>query len=225
MLISKKDLLKQTGISYGQLYRWKREKLIPEEWFIKQPSFTGQETFFPREKILKRISAIQNLKEKYSLEELSRILSPELSDRNFTIENLSEIEEIENKLIPCFVNSFGKNNFTYIELIIMCGLSSVRKDCGLSNEDISEIIKGLKDYIAGLKSTEFLLVIYYDNKHYSAIIPEHTEVYMDKRLSIIKQVRLNDVSSLIKLKYRKSFNFKFEDEADALDPNSMQFSY
>ena len=42
MLISKKDLLNETGISYGQLYRWKREGLIPEEWFIKQPSFTGQ---------------------------------------------------------------------------------------------------------------------------------------------------------------------------------------
>ncbi|MCL2486473.1 MAG: YhbD family protein, partial [Oscillospiraceae bacterium] len=32
-LISKKDLLEFTGISYGQLYRWKREGLIPEEWF------------------------------------------------------------------------------------------------------------------------------------------------------------------------------------------------
>jgi len=50
MLISKKELLKQTGISYGQLYRWKREGLIPEEWFIKQPTFTGQETFFSQDK-------------------------------------------------------------------------------------------------------------------------------------------------------------------------------
>ena len=27
-LISKKDLLELTGISYGQLYRWKRKKII-----------------------------------------------------------------------------------------------------------------------------------------------------------------------------------------------------
>ena len=32
-LISKKELLDQTGISYGQLYRWKRKGLIPEAWF------------------------------------------------------------------------------------------------------------------------------------------------------------------------------------------------
>ena len=40
-LISKKDLLTTTGISYGQLYRWKRQGLIPEEWFIKKASYTG----------------------------------------------------------------------------------------------------------------------------------------------------------------------------------------
>ena len=72
MEISKKDLLKTTGISYGQLYRWKREGLIPEEWFVKRSSPTGQETYFPQEKILKRIHAIQQLKDSYSLEELAR---------------------------------------------------------------------------------------------------------------------------------------------------------
>ena len=42
--ITKKDLLVQTGLSYSQLYRWKRLGLIPESWFIKRPSPTGQET-------------------------------------------------------------------------------------------------------------------------------------------------------------------------------------
>ena len=82
MEISKKDLLKTTGISYGQLYRWKREGLIPEEWFVKRSSPTGQETYFPQEKILKRIHAIQQLKDSYSLEELARILTPEVSNRH-----------------------------------------------------------------------------------------------------------------------------------------------
>ena len=42
-LISKKDLLDQSGISYGQLYRWKRKGLIPESWFQKKSAFTGQD--------------------------------------------------------------------------------------------------------------------------------------------------------------------------------------
>ena len=66
-MISKKDLLKEMNISYGQLYRWKREGLIPDEWFIKQSVSTGQETFFKRELIIPRIKAILDLKDQYQL--------------------------------------------------------------------------------------------------------------------------------------------------------------
>ena len=99
-LISKKELLQQTGISYGQLYRWKREKLIPEEWFIKQSSYTGQETFFPREQILPRIAAILENKDKYSLTELSRRLSPDTAPALVDGKALADIGEIAQDLIP-----------------------------------------------------------------------------------------------------------------------------
>ena len=56
--ISKKELLDLTNISYGQLYRWKRMNIIPEDWFIKKSSVTGQETYFRRAKILERIELI-----------------------------------------------------------------------------------------------------------------------------------------------------------------------
>ena len=68
--ISKKELLEETGISYGQLYRWKREGLIPEEWFVKRPSYTGQETFFPRDRVLERIGMILERKDDLSLDEI-----------------------------------------------------------------------------------------------------------------------------------------------------------
>lgn len=77
-LIPKKEVLRLTGISYGQLYRWKRLGLIPEAWFIRRSTFTGQETFFPKEKILKRIEDILRLKDEHPLEELVRILAPEV---------------------------------------------------------------------------------------------------------------------------------------------------
>jgi DNA-binding transcriptional MerR regulator len=68
--ISKKDLLVETGISYGQLYRWKREGLIPEEWFVKRSAFTGQETFFPRTLMLERVRAILTMKDGLSLDQI-----------------------------------------------------------------------------------------------------------------------------------------------------------
>ena len=69
--ISKKELLEFTGISYGQLYRWKRKGLIPEAWFVKRAAFTGQETFFPRTEILDRVERIQGLKEEINLDQVA----------------------------------------------------------------------------------------------------------------------------------------------------------
>ncbi len=79
-VIAKKEVLEHTGISYGQLYRWKRKGLIPEAWFVHRATVTGQETFFPREKILARIAQIQAMKEDKSLDEMAELLSPEASE-------------------------------------------------------------------------------------------------------------------------------------------------
>lgn len=78
--ISKKDLLLETGISYGQLYRWKRMGLIPEEWFVRKSTFTGTETFFPRDRVLARIEKIQSMKGgDLSLEEIAEVVAPPLA--------------------------------------------------------------------------------------------------------------------------------------------------
>ncbi|MDP2183566.1 MAG: YhbD family protein [Actinomycetota bacterium] len=78
-LISKKELLQVAGISYGQLYRWKRKNLIPEDWFIRKSTFTGQETFFPRDKILVRIERIQGMQgDDLSLDDIAEAVTPDL---------------------------------------------------------------------------------------------------------------------------------------------------
>ena len=122
-LISKKELLQQTGISYGQLYRWKREKLIPEEWFIKQSSYTGQETFFPREQILPRIAAILENKDKYSLTELSRRLSPDTAPALVDGKALANIGEIAQDLIPTILYFYPKAQYDLFDLALFAALS------------------------------------------------------------------------------------------------------
>jgi DNA-binding transcriptional MerR regulator len=74
-LVAKKEVLEKTGISYGQLYRWKRKGLIPEGWFVRRSTFTGQETFFPEEKILERIERIKDLKEEHALDDLALLIT------------------------------------------------------------------------------------------------------------------------------------------------------
>lgn len=70
-LISKKEVLAKYGISYGALYRWKRMGLLPEDWFIKRATATGQETFFPKDRMCARMEEILSQKNDSSLDELA----------------------------------------------------------------------------------------------------------------------------------------------------------
>ena len=82
-LISKKELLERYGISYGALYRWKRKGLIPDEWFIKKSTVTGQETFFPEKLVCERVEMILLKKEDVLLDELAREISVEEEKNEF----------------------------------------------------------------------------------------------------------------------------------------------
>ena len=106
-VISKKELLELTGISYGQLYRWKRERLLPEEWFIKRSSYTGQETFFPRAQTLERIRFIKELKGDLSLDAIADLISPQ-SGNEITIDDLSEILDVDSEYLALVVDRLKK---------------------------------------------------------------------------------------------------------------------
>ena len=106
-LISKKELLELYGISYGALYRWKRKGLIPESWFIKKSTVTGQETFFPKKMICERMELIQRQKDDTSLEELARQFSAESQRRaTLVIETVLgrttlDLQDIKSVTIDC----------------------------------------------------------------------------------------------------------------------------
>jgi hypothetical protein len=121
-LISKKDLLEVTDISYGQLYRWKRKNLIPEDWFIKKSSFTGQETFFPRDKILERIDRIKNMKDDVSLDELAQVFSPVLSDVVLTKEELFYKNIVTQMSLDIYEGIHGETGKFPFENILYVGL-------------------------------------------------------------------------------------------------------
>ena len=80
-LISKKEVLEEMGISYGQLYRWKRKGLIPEGWFVRRSTFTGQETFFPRDQILERVRRIKDMKSGHALDELAGLITEQVNEK------------------------------------------------------------------------------------------------------------------------------------------------
>ena len=123
-LISKKELLELYKISYGALYRWKRNGLIPEEWFIKKATVTGHETFFPKSLICQRIEIIKKQKDENSLKEISKSFSKKSTEAKSVV--------IDTVL--------GKKRFYLNEI------NSVIIDLGNGNEiDITDMILGGKN--------------------------------------------------------------------------------
>lgn len=213
MEISKKDLLKETGISYGQLYRWKREGLIPEAWFVKRSSFTGQETYFPREKILSRIHRIQELKDRYSLEELAKMLNPEISKTMFHEGDLALFPEIDEEIAASFMDAWECDTFTYIQLLCLCVFSECKRSDDMQEAVLSELIQTNAAYLHDLAQVNVLFsFVELAANTYLLVVQEQVELHLDERFTIIKQVSLSELSQSIKLAHKEQFQFIMEEE-------------
>ena len=121
-LISKKEVLEQYGISYGALYRWKRMGLIPEAWFIRKSTTTGQEPFFRRDQICPRLELILSRRDGTSLEKLAGELEGERQQRRSARRLVVE-------------DRFGQREFTVEEI------QSARLTDGERESDILEFLK------------------------------------------------------------------------------------
>lgn len=127
--ITKKELLEEMGISYGQLYRWKRMGMIPESWFIKRPSSTGQETILPRKKIIRRIQQILQMMETQSLEKIVAKFSFSTDNDVIEFESLYKSPHLSAEYVSALGNYFKKPGYTAIEyMMIICCADVAKKE-------------------------------------------------------------------------------------------------
>jgi len=198
-MISKRELLDLTNISYGQLYRWKREMLIPEDWFIKQSVPSGQETFFPKDKILARINQIIDLKDKYSLEELSQILNPEINNRIFLLREIVSIEGIDLGILNDYLQGETTAKFTDIVLIFL--FSRIKKQITIPNECLVEAMRQLKKAVneKNLNLSEYVMDFIRQGEDYRFMVHKPDSI-IDLNLSIEKTYVFESIINEIKEK-------------------------
>lgn len=165
-LISKKELLALTGISYGQLYRWKRKDIIPEEWFVKKSVPSGQETFFPKEKILERIDVILNMKDEASLDDLAKMFSINVEEKTVDIEKLIRNKVLCERSIELYKNIMQKDEITTLQQMIG--------------------IKLLKDQvISGLVTLEEgKILIKFMERQFERLTGENARIYLYRNMGI-----------------------------------------
>ena len=177
-MISKKDLLKKMDISYGQLYRWKREGLIPDEWFIKQSVSTGQETYFKETLIIPRIEKILELNQ---LEELRKIFEPQLENRSITLQEAVLLDDID----PIALKIYAKkhNVFNIAELAMLKIFSKY-------NEYL-DLTLYLDLNLHEINSSSIIYIVKHGENHFLLI--SSGEMLLDPKLTLIEKIHLEDI--------------------------------
>jgi hypothetical protein len=159
-LISKKDLLELSGISYGQLYRWKRKDLIPEEWFVRKSTFTGQETFFPKEKILERIEKIQTMKENLSLDELADMFSPNTADMQLNKDDLIKRNIVSESVVNFYLQyENGSLNFDFTRMLEVFILEKLLQSGDINLDEGKMLLEVLKNHRPLIKQKNGEIII------------------------------------------------------------------
>ncbi|SUY48188.1 Uncharacterised protein [Clostridium putrefaciens] len=207
-LISKKDLLDLTGISYGQLYRWKRKNVIPEEWFIKKSTFTGQETFFPKERILDRIDKIINLKDGLSLDYLADKFSNNPSDIILKKEEIIKYNLASKWTFDVYEEVFNVSlQYSFDEVLYIYILDRLLQSGDISVDEGKSIISLLNKEYNKLKDKEYEITLLRRLGVGLWIINEYTnDIYYDENSKVVIRHSISKYVEELKLKLESHNN-------------------
>lgn len=200
-LISKKDILELTGISYGQLYRWKRKGLLPEEWFIRKSTFTGQETFFPKVKMLARIEKIQNMKEDISLDDLADVFSPSVSGLVLKPDELCERGILSRDALGVYLKFAGDMAELSFNDILSAFIMGKLLTAGLINLDESKLtLEVMQEALIKFRDEAFELILVRKMGIFSILAAAPPcRLCVDKGLKIVDKISVNAVIEELKL--------------------------
>ncbi len=201
-LISKKDLLIEMKISYGQLYRWKRKKLIPEEWFMKKSTYTGQETFFPKDKILDRIDQIINMKDGTSLDDLADKFSSDIPETMIRKrEELLHLDILSKDIINLYEEIFkGKEEYSFEDILYMYISEDLLNQGHLSIEDMSRILRMLSENYNSIKDKDPSLSVYRKFGVSVSLLHKNGEIFYSDQVPIVENYSIRSAVEILKLK-------------------------
>ncbi|KQY92020.1 hypothetical protein ASD24_22175 [Paenibacillus sp. Root52] len=201
-LISKKELLDLTGISYGQLYRWKRKNLIPEEWFIRKSSYTGQETFFPKQQILPRIDKIIHMKEGLSLDELADVFSPSLGEVEMSAQQLIDRNIVSLASLELLTEAGREQPLYGLEQITMLYvLEKLLMSGDITRQEGTLLIEVMSDHYYRFRdrASELLLIRKMGVPTFM-LVGAGAELYFDQGVKVVLRITLATFMEELKLK-------------------------
>jgi len=214
-LLSKKEVLEKMGISYGQLYRWKRKGLIPETWFIRRSTFTGQETFFPQEKIIARIERIVEMKDDHPLDDLADLITEQVNEKlEVAFSKLRKMGWLDEQVIQmCHLEGDKRSALSLNETLCIGVLRQLKGTARKEEIDLTKrtldkaLAKGLIDRVREEKLSLYIL-----RKRLSAVgisaeislvtIANEGAIF-DPDIEVVQSIELRTILERIKLDLAK----------------------
>jgi hypothetical protein len=199
-LISKKELLDEKGISYGQLYRWKRKQLIPEDWFIRKSTFTGQETFFPKDLILARIDKIMNMKDDLSLDELACKLSPLLPDYEMRKSDLVKRNIVSSIVLDRFAERDTDHTVYSFEMLLYFYVTDKLLQAGeMSMEEGDRLLQTMRDHFPkfGGKPCDLVFIRKMGVSSF-ALLSVPSEIYYESGVKLVARLSMTECIEQLK---------------------------
>ncbi|MFC4597143.1 YhbD family protein [Cohnella hongkongensis] len=199
-LISKKELLEEKGISYGQLYRWKRKQLIPEEWFIRKSTFTGQETFFPRDLIVARIDKIMSMKDDLSLDELADKLSPALPDYEMRKSDAEKRNIVSSIVLQRFAaDDDGAHVYSFDKLLYLFIVDKLLQSGEMSLEEGERLLETLREHFPKLAGQPCdLLFVRKMGVSAFALLSGSSELYFENGVKRVARISVTECIEQLK---------------------------
>jgi hypothetical protein len=184
------------------LYRWKRKNLIPEEWFIKKSTYTGQETFFPKERILDRIEKINHMKGDISLDDLANMLSPNLSELMLKSKDLIKLGIISKNTLDFYIKERGKDKELNFEKILFLSILDNLFDSGKINFNEGKLILNLlEEFYPKYKGKNCeLLFLRKLGISSCCLVSNHNMINFENSMKLVENLNLTDLIEELKIK-------------------------
>lgn len=201
-LISKKKLLEVTGITYGQLYRWKRKHLIPEEWFIRKSTYTGQETFFPKDQILSRVEKIQQMKGDFSLADLADMFSPNLTNAAFSKQDLLKRNIVSDTALNFYTEQTGETDtFSFEQVLMIDVLDGLLTKGEINLEEGKIVLQVLANHYPSLKNKNGTFIFIRKLGMSTCFLSsDRGELYFENNVRVVARLDLAKVIEELKIK-------------------------
>jgi hypothetical protein len=205
-LISKKELLQIAGISYGQLYRWKRKGLVPDDWFQRKSTFTGQETFFPREKVLARIDKIKSMKdEDASLDEIADAVAPNLGEVSMTLPEIRASGLVSPEAAEIFAEGACDCDepLVFGEVVSLAALDTLLKTGDVTREEGRVVLDALQENYPAFEGRPVdMLFVRRMGLSTAMLVSSGADVRFDRAARVVARINLSESAEALRAKIK-----------------------